>query len=120
MMVEVPAAALMLEQFEGADFFSFGTNDLAQYLAASTREDADFAAHRGKAAQAVLRLLAYAVKLAGSKPLSICGDMAGDPRLTAELLAVGIRHFSMAPAQLPAIRSAIVGLNADGTKAAGE
>lgn len=120
MMVEVPAAALMLEQFEGADFFSFGTNDLAQYLAASTREDADFAAHCGMAAQAVLRLLAYAVKLAGSKPLSICGDMAGDPRLTAELLAVGIRHFSMAPAQLPAIRSAIVGLNADGTKAAGE
>ncbi|SCB39205.1 phosphotransferase system, enzyme I, PtsI [Rhizobium miluonense] len=120
MMVEVPTAALMLEQFEGADFFSFGTNDLAQYLAASTREDADFAAHREKTAQAVLRLLAYAVKLAGSKPLSICGDMAGDPHLTAELLAAGIRHFSMAPAQLPAIRSAIVGLNADGTKAAGE
>ncbi len=45
MMVEVPAAALMLEQFEGADFFSFGTNDLAQYLIASTREDVDFAAH---------------------------------------------------------------------------
>ncbi|MCS0460186.1 MULTISPECIES: putative PEP-binding protein [Rhizobium] len=120
MMVEVPAAAFMLEQFEGADFFSFGTNDLAQYLAASTREDADFAAHREKTAPAVLRLLAYAVKLAGSKPLSICGDMAGDPRWTAELLAAGIRHFSMAPAQLPAIRSAIVGLNAGGTKAAGE
>ncbi|MEF0942847.1 putative PEP-binding protein [Rhizobium sp. BR 362] len=120
MMVEVPAAALMLEQFEGADFFSFGTNDLAQYLAGSTREDTDFAAHREKVAPAILRLLAYAVKLAGSKPLSICGDMAGDPHLTAELLAAGIRHFSMAPAQLPAIRSAIIGLNADGTKAAGE
>lgn len=120
MMVEVPAAALMLDQFESADFFSFGTNDLAHYLTASTRSDVEFAACSEKIVPAVLRLLAYAVKIAGSKPLSICGDLAGDPRKTAELLSAGIRHFSVAPAQLPAIRSAIGGLNADGTKAAGE
>ncbi|XAZ19692.1 phosphoenolpyruvate--protein phosphotransferase (plasmid) [Sinorhizobium sp. B11] len=120
MMVEVPAAALMLDEFESADFFSFGTNDLAQYLVASPREDADFARYQVKAVPAVLRLLTQAIKLAGSKPVSICGDMAGDPSLTANLLAAGIRYFSVAPAQLPAIRSAIVGLRADGTKAAGE
>ena len=120
MMVEVPAAALMLDQFESADFFSFGTNDLAQYLVASPREDAEFALYQARAVPAMLRLLRQAVKLAGSKPLSICGDMAGDQSLTADLLAAGIRHFSVAPARLPAIRSAIVGLNADGTKAAGE
>ena len=120
MMVEVPAAALMLDRFESADFFSFGTNDLAQYLVASAREDADFAVYQDRAVPAVLRVLSQAVKLARAKPVSICGDMAGDPSRTADLLAAGIYHFSVAPTRLPAIRSAIVGLNADGTKAAGE
>lgn len=120
MMVEVPAAALMLDQFENADFFSFGTNDLSQYLVASAREQADFARYQARAVPAVLRLVAHAVKLAGGKPVSICGDMAGDPSRISDLLAVGLRHFSVAPDRLPTIRSAIVGLNADGTRAAGE
>ncbi|MBB3137297.1 phosphotransferase system enzyme I (PtsI) [Rhizobium pisi] len=118
MMVEVPAAALMLDTFGSAAFFSFGTNDLTQYLAASTRNDID--ADPDKSAPAVLRLIAQAVKLAAGKPVSICGDMAGDPHYLPGLLAAGLRHFSVAPARRPAIRSAIIGLNADGTKAAGE
>jgi phosphotransferase system enzyme I (PtsI) len=120
MMVEVPAAALMLDKFESADFFSFGTNDLAQYLIASPREDADFALYQAKAVPAVLRLLTQAVRLVGGKPLAICGDMAADPSRIADLLAAGIRHFSVAPAQLQAIRVAVTGLKADGTRAAGE
>ncbi|RXT24197.1 phosphoenolpyruvate protein kinase [Rhizobium leguminosarum] len=118
MMVEVPAAALMLDKFGSAAFFSFGTNDLTQYLAASARDDID--ADAGKAAPAVLRLIAQAVKLAAGKPTSICGDMAGNPSYLSGLLAAGLRHFSVAPARRPAIRSAIIGLNADGTRAAGE
>ncbi|MCJ9697181.1 PEP-utilizing enzyme [Rhizobium sp. PRIMUS64] len=118
MMVEVPSAALMLDAFGSAAFFSFGTNDLTQYLAASARDDMD--ADAGKAAPAVLRLLAQAVKLSAGKPVSICGDMAGDPSYLPRLLAAGLRHFSVAPARRPAIRSAIIGLNADGTRAAGE
>jgi phosphotransferase system enzyme I (PtsI) len=118
MMVEVPAAALMLDTFGSAAFFSFGTNDLTQYLAASARDDID--ADAGKAAPAVLRLIAQAVKLSAGKPLSICGDMAGNPSYLPGLLAAGLRHFSVAPARRPAIRSAIIGLNADGTRAAGE
>ncbi|MCW1407269.1 PEP-utilizing enzyme [Rhizobium sp. 1AS11] len=118
MMVEVPAAALMLDTFGSAAFFSFGTNDLTQYLAASSRDDID--ADAGNAAPAVLRLLAQAVKLTAGKPVSICGDMAGNPHYLPGLLAAGLRHFSVAPARRPAIRSAIIGLNADGTKAAGE
>ncbi|MBX4870878.1 phosphoenolpyruvate--protein phosphotransferase [Rhizobium bangladeshense] len=118
MMVEVPSAALMLDTFASAAFFSFGTNDLTQYLAASHRDGNEVDA--GKVAPAVLRLIEQAVKLAGGKPLSICGDMAGDPRYLPELLAAGLRHFSVAPAHRPAIRSAIIGLNADGTRAAGE
>ncbi|MBY5444912.1 phosphoenolpyruvate--protein phosphotransferase [Rhizobium leguminosarum] len=118
MMVEVPSAALMLDTFGSAAFFSFGTNDLTQYLAASSRDDID--ADTGKAAPAVLRLIAQAVKLTSGKPLSICGDMAGNPHHLPGLLAAGLRHFSVAPARRPAIRSAIIGLNADGTRAAGE
>lgn len=118
MMVEVPAAALMLDTFGSAAFFSFGTNDLTQYLAASSRDDID--ADTGKAAPAVLRLIAQAVKLTSGKPVSICGDMAGNPHHLPGLLAAGLRHFSVAPARRPAIRSAIIGLNADGTRAAGE
>ncbi|MBY5319116.1 putative PEP-binding protein [Rhizobium johnstonii] len=118
MMVEVPAAALMLDTFGAAAFFSFGTNDLTQYLAASARDDID--ADAGKAAPAVLRLLAQAVKLTAGKPVSICGDIAGNPSYLPGLLAAGLRHFSVAPARRPAIRSAIIGLNADGTRAAGE
>ncbi|NZD52876.1 putative PEP-binding protein [Rhizobium leguminosarum] len=118
MMVEVPAAALMLDTFGSAAFFSFGTNDLTQYLAASARDDID--ADAGKAAPAVLRLIAQAVKLSAGKPVSICGDMAGNPHFLPGLLAAGLRHFSVAPGRRPAIRSAIIGLNADGTRAAGE
>ncbi|MBY3413067.1 phosphoenolpyruvate--protein phosphotransferase [Rhizobium laguerreae] len=118
MMVEVPAAALMLDTFGAAAFFSFGTNDLTQYLAASARDDID--ADAAKAAPAVLRLIARAVKLTAGKPVSICGDMAGNPSYLPGLLAAGLRHFSVAPARRPAIRSAIIGLNADGTRAAGE
>ncbi|MBY5572097.1 phosphoenolpyruvate--protein phosphotransferase [Rhizobium leguminosarum] len=118
MMVEVPSAALMLDAFGAAAFFSFGTNDLTQYLAASARDDID--ADAGKAAPAVLRLLAQAVRLTAGKPVSICGDMAGNPHYLPGLLAAGLRHFSVAPARRPAIRSAIIGLNADGTRAAGE
>ncbi|MBY3176583.1 phosphoenolpyruvate--protein phosphotransferase [Rhizobium leguminosarum] len=118
MMVEVPAAALMLDTFASAAFFSFGTNDLTQYLAASARDE--IGPDAGKAAPAVLRLIAQAVKLTAGKPVSICGDMAGDPHYLPGLLAAGLRHFSVAPARRPAIRSAIIGLNADGTRAAGE
>jgi len=118
MMVEVPAAALMLDTFGSAAFFSFGTNDLTQYLAATARDDLE--ADAGKTAPAVLRLIAQAVKLAAGKPVSICGDMAGDPHYLPGLLAAGLRHFSVAPARRPAIRSAITGFNADGTRAAGE
>ncbi|MDK4736136.1 putative PEP-binding protein [Rhizobium sp. CNPSo 3490] len=118
MMVEVPSAAFMLDTFRSAAFFSFGTNDLTQYLVASARDGNE--ADAGKAAPAVLRLIELAVKLAGGKPVSICGDMAGDPRYLPGLLAAGLRNFSVAPARRPAIRSAITGLNADGTRAAGE
>lgn len=121
-MVEVPAAALMLDTFGSADFFSFGTNDLAQYLAAAARDDPAVASLYVQATPALLRLLNRALDLAEAmgKPVSICGDIAGDPQYLPDLLSAGLRHFSVAPAQLAAVKSAVSALRADGTRAAGD
>ncbi|QRM54309.1 putative PEP-binding protein [Sinorhizobium sp. BG8] len=102
MMVEVPAAALMLESFGMADFFSLGTNDLAQYLAAASRQDAEAAGLHAAIAPAVLRLAGQCVKTAArmGKPIAICGDMAGDPDRIPGLVAIGLRAFSMAPLRI--------------------
>lgn len=116
MMVEVPAAALMLDRFSRSDFFSFGTNDLAQYLAAAARDDQSVAALYDAAAPAVCRLVAQGVALAETmqKPIGICGEMASDPRHIPALLAAGLRHFSVAPNRVADIRSTIGGLFSDG------
>ncbi len=80
-MVEVPVTALMLDTFDAAEFFSFGTNDLAQYLTAAARDNAAVADIYAHAAPAVFRLLAQTVQIAATLgvPVSVCGDMAGEP-----------------------------------------
>jgi phosphotransferase system enzyme I (PtsI) len=119
-MVEVPATALMLETFHAAAFFSFGTNDLAQYLTAAARDNAAVSDIYARATPAIFRLLKFAVPVATklAKPVSICGDIAGEQEFTPALLGCGLRHFSLAPARIAAIRSRIAQLNADGTLAA--
>jgi phosphotransferase system enzyme I (PtsI) len=113
MMVEVPAAALMLDTFSQADFFSFGTNDLAQYLAAAARDNALVAGLHVGAAPAIYRLIAASIKaISGtSRPISICGDMASDPGCLGSLLKAGLRHFSVTPSRLMAVKSALRALN---------
>jgi len=120
-MVEVPATALTLDLFAEAAFFSFGTNDLAQYLAAAARDNPAIAHLHGQAETALFRLLHQAQSLAAGigVPTSICGDMAGDPDYSSRLLSVGFRDFSMAPARLASIRSTVSTLRADGTIVAG-
>ena len=111
MMVEVPAAALTLERFANADFFSFGTNDRAQFLAAAARDDAAVAGLHEAAAPAVTALVKLALeKIGDGRPVSICGDMAGEPRHLPGLLSAGLRAFSMAPARLAAFRARLAGL----------
>ncbi|HTJ89015.1 MAG TPA: dihydroxyacetone kinase phosphoryl donor subunit DhaM [Acidocella sp.] len=104
-MIEVPAAAIRIQDLApAADFFSIGTNDLTQYVFAADREEAAFLAD--PAHQAILDLCAAIVRGAGAKPVSVCGEAAGDAR-TAKLLAgVGIRRLSMGAARLGAIRAA--------------
>jgi len=97
-MIEVPSAALMIDELLPlVDSISIGLNDLTQYLLAADRDD-EFVEHYHDAMQpAVLRLLRRIVTAADAcgKPVTICGEMAGDPKLTGLLLALGLRRLSV-------------------------
>ncbi len=109
-MIEVPSAALMASTLaEEVDFFSLGTNDLVQYLLAADREDDSVASYYQPLHPAVLRLIHELVEAAGraGRPLTICGEIGGDPAYTSLLLGLGLRGFSVAPGKLLDIKRAI-------------
>ena len=110
-MIEVPAAALMLPAILAlVDFVSIGTNDLIQYTLAIDRADERIAALYDPGHPAVLRLIAdtIATSRRAGKSVCVCGEMAGDPAYTELLLAMGLRSFSMHPAQIAAIKQRIL------------
>jgi len=113
-MIEVPAAALSVRMFlQHFDFLSIGTNDLIQYTLAIDRVDHEVAHLYNPLHPAVLQLLHMTIS-AGAKagiPVAVCGEIAGDPKLTRLLLGMGLREFSMHPAQLLMVKQEI--LNAD-------
>ncbi len=113
-MIEIPAAALSLPMFvKRLDFLSVGTNDLIQYTLAIDRVDHEVAHLYNPLHPAVLQLLQMTID-AGTKagiPVSVCGEMAGDTKLTRLLLGMGLREFSMHPAQLLSVKQEI--LNSD-------
>jgi phosphotransferase system enzyme I (PtsI) len=113
-MIEIPAAALTLPLFiKRMDFLSVGTNDLIQYTLAIDRVDHEVAHLYNPLHPAILQLLAMTIGI-GAKagvPVSVCGEMAGDTKLTRLLLGMGLREFSMHPAQLLAVKQEI--LNSD-------
>jgi phosphotransferase system enzyme I (PtsI) len=108
MMVEVPAAALAIDLFD-ADFFSIGSNDLIQYVTASSRDSSPLAPLQDPLQPAVLRLIHEVVEHANAHgiPVSLCGDMASDVRCIPALLGVGLRCLSVAPAAVARVKSAI-------------
>ena len=109
-MIEVPAAALAINMFlRKLDFVSIGTNDLIQYTLAIDRSDEQVAHLYDPLHPAVLLLLAHVISSAekAEKPVSMCGEMAGDPNLTRLLLGMGLRQFSMHPAQIPAVKQKV-------------
>jgi phosphotransferase system enzyme I (PtsI) len=113
-MVETPSAALMADRLVArADFLSLGTNDLVQYTLAADRENTDVAHLYRPQSPAVLRLLEIAADAACAvgKPISVCGDMASDPRLAVVLVGLGIRELSVAPSELPAVKMALTKLS---------
>jgi phosphotransferase system enzyme I (PtsI) len=102
-MIEIPAAALSLPMFmKRLDFLSIGTNDLIQYTLAIDRTDDAVAHLYDPLHPAVLALVAGTIQAAtrGRVPVAVCGEMAGDLRLTRLLLGLGLRNFSMHPSQL--------------------
>ncbi len=110
-MIEIPAAALLADQFaKQLDFLSIGTNDLIQYTLAIDRADDAVAHLYDPLHPAVLHLIQHTIK-SGKKSgrhVSVCGEMAGDPRLTRLLLGLGLRHFSMQPASILAVKQQVM------------
>ncbi len=110
-MIEIPAAALTLRTFlKYFDFLSIGTNDLIQYTLAIDRADESVAHLYDPLHPAVLRLVAdtIAQSQALGKPVSVCGEMAGDTAMTRLLLGLGLRSFSMHPAQILAVKQEVL------------
>ncbi|WP_301101221.1 phosphoenolpyruvate--protein phosphotransferase [Propionivibrio sp.] len=109
-MIEVPAAALAVGMFlRRLNFLSIGTNDLIQYTLAIDRTDEQVSNLYDPLHPAILMLLAHVISTAEKvhMPVSMCGEMAGDPNLTRLLLGMGLRQFSMYPAQIPAVKQRI-------------
>jgi phosphotransferase system enzyme I (PtsI) len=107
MMVEVPSAVIMIDRFvEEVDFLSIGTNDLIQYTLAVDRSNKDVVGMYNPADPAVLRLISMSLKAAAQKPvpISMCGQMSGNPIYTMLLLGLGLRQFSVSPLALPEIK----------------
>ncbi len=109
-MVEVPAVALQAEKFAAeVDFFSIGTNDLTQYTLAVDRGNDLVASRFNELHPAVLKLIkktADAGKQAGI-PVSLCGEMAADPRVTPLLVGLGLDALSASPAYLTLVKRVI-------------
>jgi phosphotransferase system enzyme I (PtsI) len=109
-MVEVPAAALAARSLaEEADFLSIGTNDLSQYALAVDRNNARVAGLYQPMHPGLLTLLRMVVQAgdAVDTPVSLCGEMAGDPEATLLLLGLGLRSLSMSPYHLPVVKRVI-------------
>jgi phosphotransferase system enzyme I (PtsI) len=115
MMVEVPAAALTIDRFNSA-FFSIGSNDLAQYVTACDRSNGSLAKLIDPLHPAVLELIGRTAehgKRAGIA-VSLCGDMAGDPRCIPALLSCGLRELSVNPSALGEVKQTIASLSSGG------
>ena len=109
-MIEVPAAALAIGVFlRRLDFISIGTNDLIQYTLAIDRTDEQVANLYDPLHPSIMMLLSHIISSAekANVPVSMCGEMAGDPLFTRLLLGMGLRQFSMYPAQVPAVKQRI-------------
>ena len=110
-MIEIPAAALSLRLFlRHFDFLSIGTNDLIQYTLAIDRADESVAHLYDPMHPAVLRLVSEVIaecRLQG-KSVSVCGETAGDVSMTRLLLGLGLKSFSMHPAQILTIKQEVL------------
>jgi phosphoenolpyruvate-protein phosphotransferase (PTS system enzyme I) len=113
-MIEIPGAALAADALARVcDFFALGTNDLTMYTLAIDRGDEQVAHLYNPLHPAVLRLIQFTAEAAlrNRIPVSICGEIAGDPRFTALLAGLGIRELSMSPIKIPRVKSRVRALD---------
>ncbi|MCB4820326.1 phosphoenolpyruvate--protein phosphotransferase [Roseicella aerolata] len=113
-MIETPGAALAADAIAlEADFFAIGTNDLAMYTLAVDRAEAEVSHLYDPLHPAVLRLMQFATEAALRlrMPVSVCGEMAGNPRLVPLLLGLGIRSLSMNASAIPRVKQAVRALD---------
>ena len=113
-MIEIPAAALAADALARVcDFLALGTNDLTMYALAIDRGDEQVAHLYNPLHPAVLRLIQFTAEAAlrNRIPVSICGEIAGDPRYTALLAGLGIREFSMSPIKIPRVKNRVRNLD---------
>lgn len=106
-MVEVPSAVLLADSIaQVCDFFSIGTNDLAQYTLAADRADPDVAKYFRTLSPAVLRMIKLTVEAGerNHRPVALCGELAGNPVGAALLAGMGLRELSMSPVLLPRVQ----------------
>lgn len=118
-MIEIPGAALIADRLARAcDFLAIGTNDLVMYTLAVDRGDEQVAHLYDPWHPAVRRLIDLTVEGAtrAGIPVSVCGEIAGDPAFTEMLLAAGIRELSMSPGRLPAVKRQLRGLRVGSRK----
>lgn len=113
-MIEVPSAAMTADILaRKAGFFSIGTNDLIQYSLAVDRGNAKVGYLAHPAHPAILRFIKTTIDAAHSRGIkaAMCGEMAGDPRMTALLLGLGLDEFSMAASSIPLVKRIIRSVN---------
>jgi phosphotransferase system enzyme I (PtsI) len=113
-MIEVPGAALSADALaQACEFFAIGTNDLTMYTLAIDRGEEQVAHLFNALHPAVLRLIQFTAEAAlrARIPISVCGEIAGDPRYTALLLGLGVRELSMAWPALPRVKQRIRSLD---------
>ena len=115
-MIETPGAALSADALAlEADFFAIGTNDLTAYTLAVDRGETDLATLYDPMHPAVLRLVQFATEAAlhMRMPVSVCGEMAANPKLTPLLLGLGLRSFSMNAGAVPRVKQRVRGVAID-------
>ena len=110
MMVEVPAAVMMIEEFaREVDFFSIGTNDLIQYALAADRGDPSVASLYNPGDPSILRLIQRVISVAQANDVSVsvCGQMSSDPMFVPLLIGLGLRNLSVTPHVIPELKAVI-------------
>jgi phosphotransferase system enzyme I (PtsI) len=113
-MIETPAAVVLFERLVSkADFISIGTNDLTQYLLAADRgaidTEEDYSVHHPAVLRAIRDVVAQSIS--ANKPVSVCGEAAGDPHSACLLAGLGVRQFSMSPARAARVRQLLRAVN---------